>query len=66
MIEVWKKALDLQTSAGAVLTDLSKTFNCLNHYILIAKLDAYDFENSAIKLTYDYLTEQKQRTKVNN
>ena len=65
MIEVWKKALDYKNSAGAVLTDLSKAFDCLNHDLLIAKLDAYDFEKNAIYFIYDYLKERK-RTKVNN
>ena len=30
------------------------------------KLDAYGFDNNAIKFMYDYLKERKQRTKVNN
>ena len=59
MIEVWKKALDYKNSAGAVLTDLSKAFDCLNHDLLIAKLDAYGFEKNAINFIYDYLKERK-------
>ena len=66
LIEIWKKALDTKNIAGAVLTDLSKAFDCLNHNLLIAKLDAYGFDNSALKFIYDYLKERKQRTKVNN
>ena len=31
MRELWKKALDNKMSAGGVLTDLSKAFDCLNH-----------------------------------
>ena len=50
MIEVWKKALNYKNSAGAVLTDLSKEFDCLNHDLLIAKLQAYGFEKNAIRL----------------
>ena len=57
MIEVWKKALDCQNSAGAVRTDLSKAFGCLNLDLLIAELDAYGFEKNAINFIYDYLKE---------
>ena len=66
MLEAWKKALDLKYSAGAVLTDLSKAFDCLNHELLIAKLDAYGFGQSALNFIYNYLNQRKQRTKVNN
>ena len=31
LIELWKKALDTKNIAGAVLTDLSKAFDCLNY-----------------------------------
>ena len=68
MIEVWKKALDARPGkkAGAVLTDLSKAFDCLNHKLLIAKLDAYGFDKNALKFVLDYLKSRKQRTKVND
>ena len=58
MIEVWKKAFDYKNSAGAVLIDLSKAFDCLNHDLLIAKLQAYGFEKNAINCIYDYLKER--------
>jgi hypothetical protein len=65
MIEMWKKALDEQKVAGAILTDLSKAFDCISHELLIAKLEAYGFDKSALILIYDYLTGRMQRTKVN-
>ena len=65
MTEMWKKALDEKKVAGAILTDLSKAFDCLSHDLLIAKLEAYGFEKSALKFIYDYLKDRKQRTKVN-
>jgi retron-type reverse transcriptase len=64
MIEMWRKALDEGKVAGAVLTDLSKAFDCLPHNLLIAKLHAYGFEKSALNFIQDYLTERTQRTKV--
>ena len=66
MLEKWKKALDKQNIAGALLTDLSKAFDCLNHELLIAKLDAYGFHFSALKFILNYLSDRTQRTKVNN
>ena len=65
MIEMWRKALDEKKVAGAILTDLSKAFDCLSHDLLIAKLEAYGFDISALKLILDYLRNRMQRTKVN-
>ena len=64
MLEIWKTAIDKGNVAGALLTDLSKAFDCLNHELLIAKLDAYGFDNKSISLIYNYLSERKQRTRV--
>ena len=47
------------------MTDLSKAFDCLDHELLIAKLNAYGFSLPALKLVHDYLSNRKQRTKVN-
>ena len=43
LIEKWKNILDKKGNGGAVLMDLSKAFDTLNHDLLIAKLDAYGF-----------------------
>ena len=66
MVELWRKALDNKHSAGAVHTDLSKACDCLNHNLLIAKLEAYGFHISALRFVYNYLKERKQRTKVDD
>ena len=49
-----------------MLTNLLKAFDCLNHEILITKLNTYGFTSPALKLVHDYLSDRKQRTSVNN
>ena len=41
MLEKMKRSLDQRCNAAALLTDLSKAFDCINHTLLIAKLHAY-------------------------
>ena len=55
LIEKQKK-MDDKGYGGAVLMDLSKAFDTLNHGLLIAKLSAYGFEHDALKFIYSYLT----------
>ena len=41
LLEKWKQAVDSDQMFGALLTELSKAFDCLDHELLIAKLNAY-------------------------
>ena len=66
MIEKWKKNVDNGGVFGALLTDLSKAFDCIPHDLIIAKLEAYGFHIDTSKLIHDYLSNRKQRVKVND
>ena len=45
--------------------DLSKAFDTTNHDLLIAKLGSYVFDTASLKLIKSYLTNRRQRRKVN-
>ena len=66
MLEKWKSATDNNKSFGALLTNLSKAFDCLAHDLLIAKLNAYGFNMSALQFVHSYLKNRIQRTKINS
>ena len=66
MLEKWKSTNDNKKSFGALLTDLSKAFDCLSHELLIAKLNAYGFNMSALRFVHSYLKNRMQRTKINS
>ena len=55
LLEKWKISLDKRVFSGAVLMDLSKAFDCLNHDLLIAKLNAYGFSKQSLTLIISYL-----------
>ena len=65
MLEKWKRAADNGKIFGILLTDLSKAFDFLSHELLLAKLHAYGFSISALRLIYSYIANRKQRTKIN-
>ena len=51
---------------GTLITDLCKAFDCLPHDLIVAKLHAYGFSIESLKLINSYLTERKQRVKMND
>ena len=48
------------------MTDPSIAFDCIDHNLLIAKLNTYGFEKQSTSFIYSYLTKRKLRTKVDS
>ena len=63
MFERWKENLDKKGECGALLVDLSKAFDCLQHDLLLAKLNSYGFDYKLLNLSRVFYatgnTEQK-------
>ena len=60
MLEKWKKALDKKETAATLITDFSKGFDCLNH-----ELHGYGLDKPSLLYCLSYMSDRKQRTKVN-
>ena len=58
--ERWRKFLDIGGQTGALLTEHSKVFGCIDHELLIAKLYAYGFDFDVLKFIYFYLREENR------
>ena len=66
ILEKWERPANNSKMFDALLTDLSTAFYCLDYELLIAKLNAYGFSLTALKLVHNYLSNRKQRTKINS
>ena len=64
LLQKWQKELDSGGFIGTILMDLSKSYDCLSHDLLTAKLEAYGLDNDSLNLLLDYLSFRKQRNKV--
>ena len=66
LVENWKKELDNKKCVGVILMDLSKAFDCIPQKLLIAKVDAYGFNENALTFFFSYLKRRKQSIQINN
>ena len=64
MVETIRKFRDNQGVFAAVMTDLFKVFYCISLELLIAKLNAYGFDETSLKVIISYLKNRTQTTKV--
>ena len=66
LIEKWKKILDNKGYGAAILMDLSKAFDTINHELLIAKLHAYGFTRESLLIIHSYLSDRWQHVKIDS
>ena len=56
-----KLSRDNKPFRAAILTDLSKAFDCIPYDLPIAMLNAYGFDQEALKLIDSYLCDRSQK-----
>ena len=66
LVEACRERLDENFVVGTVLTDLPKAFDWTAYDLLIAKLAAYGFSDTALRYVYSYLSNRKQYVRINN
>ena len=66
MLENWKNMLDKGGYVCAMFMDLSKAFDTIHYYLIIAKFGAYGFLQDALQDIRSYLTTRQQRVRVHS
>ena len=63
-MEKFKEAINTGNKFGALLTDLTKEFDCLDHSLLVANLQSYGLSLLSVKLIFSYFTNRTHCTKI--
>ena len=66
MFETWKTKLYMGHKVSVIYMNFSKTFDSLNHKLLIDKLKCYGLDQHAVKFFRNYLSNCYQSCKINN
>ena len=66
MTDDFRASLNNKDHCTAIAVDVSKAFASISHSLLISKLKAYGFTESAVNLIRSYLCDRLQRVKIGN
>ena len=66
LLQACQEESDKSGFVGKILMDLSKAYDCLPHDLLVAKFEAYGMYKTGLNLIHNYLSNRKQRTKINS
>ena len=65
LLQKWYKCLYASNGiVGTLLMDLAKAYDCVNHDLIIAKLEAYGVGENSLRLIQNYFSQRQQRLKV--
>ena len=64
LLQAWQKEPDESSYTGRVLIDFLKAYDWLPYELIIAKCEAYGFDNISLKLFQSSFLNRKQRVKI--
>ena len=64
LVDKCKLNLKNRVVSGALLTDISKAFDCLSYKVVISKLQVYGFDKNSCMLVASYFTNCLQMVKI--
>ena len=64
MIEIWRSKLNCGNKIGALIIDLSKAFDTINHDLFLTKLKAYVFNENSVSFIRSYLQTGTSKRKL--
>ena len=64
MLEKFKESVEKGNEFGTLLTDLSKSLDCIDHKLLIAKCFWCGVSPSSLNLIFSNLSSRTQRVKI--
>ena len=65
LLQKWKKCLDaFDGIVGKLSMDFSNAYDCVNHDLIIAKLETYGVDKNSLRLIQYYLSKRQQKVKV--
>ena len=66
MLEKFEESGDRGDEFGALFTDLSKAFDCIDHNLLITNLSWYEVTTKSLNLIFSYFKNRTQSVSINN
>ena len=65
-LESWKAKLNNSSKVLVIIINLSNVFDCLNHDLLLRKLEVYGLDNNAVSFMRSYWTNNLQHCKIDD
>ena len=66
LLQAWREEFKKPVFLEQYLMDLSKAYDSLPPYLLVAKFEAYGIDKNGLNLIHIYLRNSKQKTKASS